>query len=82
MSSKQQLLGDDWVTIDDFAKQVGRHVRSVHRWRLEANGLPTSKMGRDVLVHIPSARDWLMNRMKRPNQRRVPKSASKKKQAA
>jgi len=57
----------DLVPIGQFAKDVGRHTRSVLRWMNERDGLPFTKLGNQRLIHLPSAHEWLLNKMRRPN---------------
>ena len=45
--------------------------RTIKRWRSEPDGLPFTKAGAKVLIHIPTAREWLMRRMQRRNPRRA-----------
>jgi hypothetical protein len=64
-------LLDDYLELSDFARdEVKRHPRTVTRWTKEPDGLPYTTMGKTVLIHIPTAREWLFNRMRRPNPRR------------
>jgi hypothetical protein len=62
----------DCVDLEPFAAELGRHPRT---WMGEPDGLPFIRIGNRVLVHIPTAREWLLNRMRHPNQRRVSKAA-------
>jgi hypothetical protein len=34
------------------------------------DGLPFAKIGNKRLVHIPTAKDWVFGRMRRPSRRR------------
>lgn len=61
---------DDFIELEEFAKEVNRHPRSVDRWTKEADGLPYTWMGNRKLIHVPTAREWLMRRMRRPAPRR------------
>jgi len=61
---------DDYADIDPFAKTVNRHPRTVRRWMNEPDGLPFTKIGNRLLIHIPTAKDWVLSRMRRPNPRR------------
>jgi hypothetical protein len=65
-----ELLAD-FLDLDAFAAQVARHPRTVHRWRNEPDGLPSTKMGNRILIHVPTAREWLLGKMKPPNPRRT-----------
>jgi hypothetical protein len=57
----------DYVEVDPLAAQVDRHPRTVRRWMKEVDGLPFVRLGNRVLIHIPTAREWLLKRMKYPN---------------
>jgi hypothetical protein len=61
----------DYLDLEPFAAQVGRDPRTVRRWMSQPDGLPYVRLGNRLLVHIPSAREWLLSRVHRPNQRRV-----------
>jgi hypothetical protein len=60
----------EYVEIEPFAAEVKRSPRTVIRWMDEPNGLPYTKLGNRRLIHIPSARAWLLGRIRRPNPRR------------
>jgi hypothetical protein len=62
-------LLEDFLDIDPFAIVVKRHPRTVRRWLDEADGLPYTRIGNRILIHIPTAREWIMNRMRVPNSR-------------
>ena len=59
----------DFVPIKQFAKDVGKSTRCILHWMAEPDGLPYTRLGNQRLIHIESARVWLMRRM-RPNPRR------------
>jgi hypothetical protein len=61
---------DDYVDLEPFAAQVNRDPRTVRRWLSQADGLPYTRVGNRILIHIPSAREWLFSRMRHPNPRR------------
>jgi len=61
---------DDVVELDDFARSIKRHPRTVKRWMAEPDGLPFTWLGQTKLVHLPTAREWLLGRMKQANPRR------------
>jgi hypothetical protein len=65
----------DYIDLEPFAAELNRHPRTVRRWMNEPDGLPFTRIGNRVMVHIPTAREWLLSRMRRPNQRRVPEAA-------
>jgi hypothetical protein len=63
-------LLQDFLDLDPFAEQVNRDPRTVRRWMSEPDGLPYTRIGNRILVHIPTAREWIFNRMRRPAPRR------------
>jgi hypothetical protein len=69
MSSSDFL--SDYLDLEPFAAQVGRDPRTVRRWMNGPDGLPYARIGNRLLIHVPSAREWLLSRVRRPNQRRV-----------
>jgi hypothetical protein len=62
---------DDYEEIDDFAEQVERCTRTIKRWTEGPDGMPFVRLGNRFLIHVPSARAWLLARMRKPNRRRV-----------
>jgi hypothetical protein len=66
--SELNLLSD-YLDLVPFAKQVGRSPRTVRRWMDVPNGLPYTRIGNRVLVHVPTARDWIFGRMRGRNPR-------------
>ena len=69
MSSSSLL--EDYIDIEPFAVQAKRHPRTVRRWMNGPDGLPYARIGNRLLIHVPSAREWLLARVRRPNQRRA-----------
>jgi hypothetical protein len=61
--SKTNFL-DDFVDLEPFAADAGRHPRTVRRWLNQPDGLPYSRIGNRILIHVPTAREWLMKRMR------------------
>jgi hypothetical protein len=74
---------EDYVGIGQFADAVGKHPRTILRWTSVSEGLPFVKLGKTRLIHMPSARQWLVERIQRPNPSRrrrfVPFDQPKKK---
>jgi hypothetical protein len=66
----------DFLDLAPFAKQVGRNPRTVRRWMDEPDGLPYSRIGNRVLIHVPTAREWILGRMRARNPRRQGEGAS------
>jgi hypothetical protein len=62
---------DDLVPYAKFATdEVDKHPRTVVRWMKMPDGLPYTVLGNQKLIHIPTAREWLLRRMRNPNPRR------------
>ena len=59
----------DYLDLEAFANECGRDPRTVRRWLNEPDGLPYTRIGNRILIHIPSAREWLFARMRHPNPR-------------
>jgi hypothetical protein len=57
-------LLQDFLDLDPFAAEVKRNPRTVRRWLDEPNGLPYTRIGNRILIHVPTAREWIFNRMK------------------
>jgi hypothetical protein len=68
-------LLQDYQGLDQFAAEVDRDPRTVRRWMDQPDGLPYTRIGNKILVHIPTAREWIFGRMRRPNARRTPEVA-------
>jgi hypothetical protein len=71
MSSPTPELLDDCLEVEAFARKIKRHHRTVLRWMREPDGLPYTRLGKTPIIHIPTAREWLLARMRRPNPRRL-----------
>ena len=69
MSDTTNLL-DDFLDLEPFAKQVDRDPRTVRRWMDKPDGLPYTRIGNRILVHVPTAREWIFGRMRHPAPRR------------
>jgi hypothetical protein len=61
----------DYLDLEPFAEEVDRNPRTVRRWLNEPDGLPYTRIGNRILIHIPSAREWLFSRMRHPNPRPI-----------
>ena len=66
----------DYVDLEPFAKECKRTVRTVYDWMEEPGGLPYTQIGNRRLIHIPTAREWLFKRMRRPNPPRAARRQS------
>src|SRR6266516_2214998 len=67
---------DDFVDLEPFAADAGRHPRTVRRWLNQPNGLPYTRSVNRILIHVPTAREWLMKRMRKPAPRRGRQAAA------
>jgi hypothetical protein len=61
---------EDFVDIARFAGDLHKHPRTIHRWTTLPRGLPFVKLGSQRLIHLPTARAWIMSRMRKPNPER------------
>jgi len=68
MSSTAEF--DDWLELDEFARKIKRHPRTIKRWTRQPDGLPYSYKGKTPIVHVPTYTEWLQGRMRRPNPRK------------
>jgi hypothetical protein len=60
----------DYLDLEPFATEVKRHPRTVRRWLDQPDGLPHTRIGNRILIHIPTAKEWIFSRMRKPNARR------------
>lgn len=74
MSDNRLLI--DFVDLEPFAAEVNRDPRTVRRWMNEADGLPYTRIGNRILIHVPTAREWILGRMHNPAPRRRGKAAA------
>jgi hypothetical protein len=76
---------EGYLLLAKFAEEeVQKHPRTVDRWTKEPDGLPYTWMGNQKYLHVPTAREWLFNRMRHPNARRTTRArefATKKESA-
>jgi hypothetical protein len=49
-------LFDGFIDLALFAADAGRHPRTVRRWLNQPDGLPFTRIGNRILIHVPSAR--------------------------
>ena len=59
----------DFLDLDPFAKEINRHPRTVRRWLDKPGGLPYTRIGNRILIHVPTARDWIFSRMRNQKKR-------------
>ena len=55
---------EGYVDLELFSKEIGRHSRTIRRWLNQPDGLPYTRIGNRILIHIPTARAWLLGRMR------------------
>ncbi len=79
--STTDLLAD-YLDLELFAREVDRDPRTVRRWMNEPNGLPYTKIGNRILIHLPTAKAWIFGRMRKPNPRRASQHAAERETAA
>jgi hypothetical protein len=60
----------DYCDLDAFAVDVHKHPRTVARWINQPDGLPVAWFGNQRIIHIPTAREWLLSRVRQANPRR------------
>jgi hypothetical protein len=53
----------EFVDVPRFATDIGKDPRTVYRL-MERNGLPFCQIGGTRMIHMPSARLWLMQQMR------------------
>jgi hypothetical protein len=76
MSESDTDLLADYLDLEPFSKQVGRDPRTVRRWLDQPAGLPYTRIGNRILIHIPTAKAWIFGRMRRPNPTRRSKGGA------
>jgi hypothetical protein len=64
----------DYLDLEPFAVEVGRTTRTVRRWMDEPNGLPFTRIGNRRLIHVPTAKAWILGRVRTLNPKRERKS--------
>jgi hypothetical protein len=65
-------LLEGYLELNEVAKQFNKHPRSVRRWTtVPGGGMPYVKVGNSIFVHVESAREWLLERTRRHNERRA-----------
>jgi hypothetical protein len=75
-------LFEDMLELEPFAAHVKRTPRTVRRWLDEPNGLPYTKLGKRILIHVPSAKSWLMSRMQNVGRNLRVKRSNKRQRVA
>ena len=59
----------DYAEVPQLAADFRKSSRTILRWMDAPDGLPFVKVGNRRLVHVPTAREWLLRRMRIPNPR-------------
>ncbi len=72
--SLDELL-TDFADLEPFAAQVKREPRTVRRWMNEPDGLPYTRIGNRILIHIPTARKWMLDRIRHSARRETEAAA-------
>jgi len=63
------LLGDDYLTQQDLARELHVSVRTIARWHVERIGPPRIVVGRLLLYRRAAVREWLESREEQPHRR-------------
>ena len=64
MTSQTNIL-DDFQPQDEFAAEHDVSEHTVARYRKEPAGLPYVMFGGKIYIHIPGAREWMAQRIRR-----------------
>lgn len=72
MASDDAMVLKDWATQEEFAAANGLSVQIVARLRKAKDGLPYRRFGKRVMIHIPTAREWMLKGLITPNPSRSP----------
>ena len=56
------LLGDEFLTPDALARELGKSPRTLARWNVLRCGPPKIRVGRSVYYRRTSVRQWLESR--------------------
>ena len=76
MSNNLESLLSEYADLEPFARRLKRDTRTVRRWMNEPNGLPFTRIGNRILIHIPTASEWIRSRMRKPNPKREQRKRS------
>jgi hypothetical protein len=63
------LLGDDYLTQQDLARELHVSVRTIARWHVERIGPPRIVVGRLLLYRRVTIRQWLESREEQPHRK-------------
>jgi hypothetical protein len=71
--SLQNEIFDGFAKLEEFAKAVNRRPSTIKRWIKQPDGLPCTRVGYHRLIHIETARQWMLSRTQQNNPRRSAK---------
>jgi hypothetical protein len=60
MSGSRDVLSE-FVTKEEFARELGKNPRTLDRWSVLGIGPPRTKIGREVLYRRSSIQKWLIS---------------------
>jgi excisionase family DNA binding protein len=61
----QENILSDYVTEKELARQLGRDVFTLKRWRREGRGPAVTTIGRSIYFRAEAVREWLASQEKR-----------------
>jgi hypothetical protein len=61
---------DEYQPAGEWAAEHGVHLRTVDRYRQQANGLPYLEFGGRIFIPRKEADEWIRARIRRPNRSR------------
>ncbi len=67
-------LLEDYSTVAELAKSEGVSIPTAYHW--VGRGLPVFKVFGKTLVHLPTAREWMLARIKGKNKPRAEQKAA------
>ena len=71
--SATSLLGDEFLTPDALARELGKSPRTLARWNVLRCGPPKIRVGRSVYYRRTSVRQWLESREENQNRAKARK---------
>ena len=73
MSAKEELFLD-FVAVSELARELHLHPRTLLRWSNQPDGFPITRIGKTNFIHKPTAREWMLSRVRKSNPRREARS--------
>jgi excisionase family DNA binding protein len=52
----------DFMTQEEAAAELGIHVKTLQRWRVDNQGPPYTKLGRRILYQRSAVKQWIHTR--------------------